>query len=107
MAEKIYYVYFVLQKQFGSNRWCLKVGHSLDPRQRVYSYNDQEHKAYLLDVKEFSTKELALHIERAYVRILKQASSGHTFGDCREWFLFDNNLKNLLNKWEISYENYL
>ena len=98
-----YYVYFIIQRKLGYRFSDLKVGHSLNPRKRAYSYRDSQTEATIIHAIEFSEKKLALAVERGYVRILKGLDK-YPYSDAREWFRLTTEISNQLDRWGIAHE---
>lgn len=85
----------------GDKNLYVKVGHSKNPKARFYSYSGSHYDALLAHQIPIGPKKLACEIERGYVRLLKDASI--QLWQTREWFIVNENVRCLLEKWEVKY----
>lgn len=100
----MFYVYIGIQNPLGYNQKYLKIGHTKNPKSRFYSFQDYQTEFSVIHIIETSTKELAICLERAFVRILKDRFPKNICLDCYDWFFYDEKMDSLLMKWGVSLE---
>lgn len=105
IKKQHYFVYFAIQldRSGRSPKYNLKIGHSISPFKRIYSFSDYEHECQLVHTIEVDSKKLALSLEKSFIRILKDLGE-KTYSDTREWFPLTDTIKNQLSQWEIANE---
>lgn len=62
------YVYLILIRYCGDERYYLKIGHSYDPKKRIYQFSDRESWPQLLAQIEMPSKEEACKLELFFVK---------------------------------------
>lgn len=78
------FVYFIKSRRRDEKKFKLKIGHSVSPKMRQYTFGDQyERITEILALIEFENKSLAIEIER---HLCNRFRKSRAYLDSYEWF---------------------